>query len=583
MPAFPVFDGIAANSTELVTSCLIAAQLIALLVCYWKTLRPLGSQRKLIVAQRASAFARPIPEERASKKWPEELLEAWARLHPADGTREVSEPLTAFESQRMLPVGYNARLDMAAPGLFTGLGIFGTFVGLFLAFGSIDPAQSANSIQPLIAGMRVAFINSLVGVGLALCWTFWSRDRRHAFDAACKRLAREVATIIGRHSAGDQVLAAFRGLQTSIATDMSTMINEIRVLGGATSRSSADLLDKLAPTIERSFQALLDTPFERLDAAVASFATCVEDASQMQREVAAHLATSVSYLSQTKSELAATLEIATSNVQAFKSDLGQWAEQARTAADIVTQSKSAAESLTATANTIRSVGERHGQLASALGGTVTELRSLGGTITATASQFQGASDRLEGAASRIETLSTRAAEEAAASAQVELQRAVRRMADALQQFGAETAAKYEESTRNVVNTVDNKMSDLTDRLSAELTTLTARLPEAMEQLTDATREVLKQVRYAVRGLDEAVRELDTVTKQSLDAQLRRYDEALAVAVDRFSGTLSMWDGKVSDLAAVSLTIRTTLEHGKLKAIEAQLPIPAVAQNVSATS
>jgi chromosome segregation ATPase len=474
---------------------------------------------------------------------------------------QVIEASEAFSPELLLPVDYNVRLDAAAPGLFTGLGIFGTFAGLLLAFGNIDPTQSASSIQPLIGGMHVAFINSLVGVSLALIWSYFSRNSRHAFDVACRRLARAAEAEYGRRTGGDQVLAAFGTLQESLFVGLGALADEIGVLRGATLSSSAELLDKLAPTLEKTFQALIETPFERLDAAAAAYAATINEAAEVQRQITSNLAVSVGYLGETKSQLAASLETVTAHVQHFRSSLDQCEVQARAATEIVSQAKSAAESLTTTTNTIRSVGERHGQLASALGGAVTELRATGGALNGVAGQFQVASERLEGAAGHIEALSMRAAEEAAEAARGELQRAVEEMSKALRQFGADTAASYEASTAKVVNAVDARMSDLTDRLSAELTTLAARLPETMEQMTDATRDVRTQVRNAVRSLEESVRHLDSRTRQSLNAQLVDYDTALAEAVGRFSGTLATWDGKLRDLETIAKAIQDGLDHG----------------------
>ena len=575
-----ILPGLAINP---VIALIVVFQLAMFVLFLWKTLWPLRAQRKAIEIQIAAGSGkRPQSDERRARDWPPELLDAWRRTHPEGADREVTEASEAFDPERLLPAKYNGRLDLAAPGMFTGFGILGTFFGLIQAFGKIDPTQSASSIQPLIGGMNVAFQNSLVGVFLALLWTYSSRNQRHAFEVACRRLVRILEASQGRRTPGDQVLAALGALQSSMTSSTAMLADEARALQGATSRSSNELLDRLVPTLEQSFRSLVDMPFERLDASVAAYSVAVSDAARMQTEVVHSLSAAVALLSETKVELANTLEVVGAHITQFDQALGRWAAQADSATEIVAQTRSAAESLTGTANTIRSVGERHGQLASALGGAVTELRATGGAINNASANFDAASTRLETAAGRIESLSTSAAEDTARVARDELQRAIGEMAGALQRFGIDTAASFEASTGRVIGAVDTRMSDLTDRLSAELTTLSARLPEAMEQLADATREVRMHVKSAVRSLDEAVRQLDAGTRQSLQAQLTEYDKALASAVERFSGTLSMWDGKVSDLASASADMRAAIEHGKTQindnatSLSLTPPIPSVA-------
>jgi len=63
------------------------------------------------------------------------------------------------------------------PGVFTTLGIFGTFVGLLQGvlnlssrFGSSDPEQMKEGIVGLMQGMGTAFLTSIVGIVLALIW-----------------------------------------------------------------------------------------------------------------------------------------------------------------------------------------------------------------------------------------------------------------------------------------------------------------------------------------------------------------------------------------------------------------------------
>lgn len=65
------------------------------------------------------------------------------------------------------------------PDILTSLGILGTFVGLVMGLREFDPsgyAQMADSITPLINGIKVAFITSIYGISLSLAFSFHLRS-----------------------------------------------------------------------------------------------------------------------------------------------------------------------------------------------------------------------------------------------------------------------------------------------------------------------------------------------------------------------------------------------------------------------
>ena len=54
------------------------------------------------------------------------------------------------------------------PSVFTTLGIFGTFVGIYYGLQKFDVANIDNSIPTLLEGMKGAFLTSIFGIGLSL-------------------------------------------------------------------------------------------------------------------------------------------------------------------------------------------------------------------------------------------------------------------------------------------------------------------------------------------------------------------------------------------------------------------------------
>ena len=70
------------------------------------------------------------------------------------------------------------RLLEMVPDILTSLGILGTFIGLVLGLRSFNGSSyegMANSIDPLINGIKVAFVTSIYGISLSLAFSFWLR------------------------------------------------------------------------------------------------------------------------------------------------------------------------------------------------------------------------------------------------------------------------------------------------------------------------------------------------------------------------------------------------------------------------
>lgn len=585
----PMFSSLAGDTTRIATYSLIAFQLLVAYVCWRATMRPLARQRNAI--RRILGTPGSETPVEIGPEAPFELQDAWRRVTPDGDHREVMEVADAFDPDELLPSAYNGRLDSAAPGLFTGLGIAGTFLGLIYAFSRIDPARAESSIQPLIHGMQIAFDNSLAGVVLALVWTVMSRHMRHSFDVVSRDLGRAIEIQIGRRTPGDQVLAAFSSLQQALSGSLATlqgtfagnltglqesMSHSLQALQSTTTENSAalqntlgglqsttidssrELLEKLVPALEQTFKSLVDMPFDRLEGAVSAYGKSVQEAAEKQSEVVSSLFVAGSLLADNKKELGNALAATAAHVKEFDRALLTMKDQTAASTSIVAQARTAAESLATTAKTIIMVGEQHGALAGALGGAVIEMRQTSGSLASAAGQFDTAASRLENSAGRIEGLSVEAAESSAHAARAELQLAIADIATALRQFGIESAASFELSSGRVIASVNAGLSEMTDKLAPSLNALSVGLPDAMSRLAGATREAPAEIVRAVRALDDAVRQLDAGTRQSLAAQLAQYDKALAEAVDRFSGTLTMWDGKIADLASVSNELRAAM-------------------------
>ena len=75
-------------------------------------------------------------------------------------------------------VGHTPLAEML-PGLFTSLGILGTFIGLMNGLGGLDVSDAAKtmeSIPQMIGGMTFAFTTSIVGVACSIVFNIFNRS-----------------------------------------------------------------------------------------------------------------------------------------------------------------------------------------------------------------------------------------------------------------------------------------------------------------------------------------------------------------------------------------------------------------------
>ncbi|MEK8027157.1 MotA/TolQ/ExbB proton channel family protein [Pseudaquabacterium rugosum] len=73
-------------------------------------------------------------------------------------------------ARRCLIDGRAASFVDYAPSLMTSLGLFGTFLGIFVGLLQFDPAQIDGSITLLLGGLKTAFVTSIIGMFFAIAF-----------------------------------------------------------------------------------------------------------------------------------------------------------------------------------------------------------------------------------------------------------------------------------------------------------------------------------------------------------------------------------------------------------------------------
>ena len=142
------------------------------------------------------------------------------------------------------------------PGVMTGLGILGTFVGLSLGlqnFNTGTTAQITGSIEPLMNGIKVAFHTSIYGMVFSLVFNYVYKRRLDDAENAVR-----------------DFLSAYRKyVMPDTATDGFNRLMELQ-------RQQTDAIlgisDTLANQLAKGLKELLEPQFEHFDHTIESFA-----------------------------------------------------------------------------------------------------------------------------------------------------------------------------------------------------------------------------------------------------------------------------------------------------------------------
>ncbi len=104
------------------------------------------------------------------------LMRCWGSYKQSvrHNAKHLSDPAPFFSFEQVILGPTSRRMAEVLPGVFTGLGILGTFGGLVLGLGGLsveDATAIKGSIDILLKGMSTAFWTSIVGLVLSLLWS----------------------------------------------------------------------------------------------------------------------------------------------------------------------------------------------------------------------------------------------------------------------------------------------------------------------------------------------------------------------------------------------------------------------------
>lgn len=134
------------------------------------------------------------------------------------------------------------RFLLAMPGILTGIGVLGTFVGLQIGIGGLelDSSQIANldkSIAPIIKGCSTAFATSVWGVVCSLLFTIIEKFLEWAALTRIRQLQSRLDALIPRYTPEESMIelqraaaeteGILKGLAVAIGDEMQKAMNRL--------------------------------------------------------------------------------------------------------------------------------------------------------------------------------------------------------------------------------------------------------------------------------------------------------------------------------------------------------------------
>ena len=174
-----------------------------------------------------------------------------------------------FFSVQTLTQGLNMSFWQAYGGIFTGLGILGTFAGLTFGLYGVDMTSGdigtlKNSIAELLSGVKTAFITSLVGIAGGLVYSLAHHRLLVRLGENVQRLTNNLDEIYPRRNVEDWLAEKFLEAKHQTATLQSIDIE---------AKDQSVALKNIGEQVRAAIHNALD---EKLDDYVKAICTAIE-------------------------------------------------------------------------------------------------------------------------------------------------------------------------------------------------------------------------------------------------------------------------------------------------------------------
>lgn len=527
----------------------------------WRRARAFGKATERIVEHAGSSFPNaPFP---ARHNWLNELWSDYRSAY-AETSVEVGEqvlspvsPNEHFSPDKVLR-GYNRKVPLVLAGVFLGLGILGTFVGLVQGLEEVNTAgseQLLSSVTGLLSGMSTAFWTSIGGISLSILWLLGDRFFFHRLQSRVQAFIRqaerhwpatspdravfEALSIQAEQKAilqnlGTDMAQAFeeainKGLTKELSPALASIDETLDEVASRVTSEQAEVLDEMAAAFQERLMGSVQDQFDELS-------TVIREATEWQQRVSDDVATvfeQVTELSEKNTEL---LETSAEAADKFLASIDGLSE--------------AHESMGAVAENLEAVAGQTARLSE-------EFRSQGEVFAEANEEIRSDLARqLDLVQEQVESL---------AGFWREMHGDLDELAESLSDNLTEFSAMTEEKLGEVFNRFDSEMAtvvehlggtlaemrEVTEELGPALQRIERSLDETLEPLADSKEEVGELAR-SIRSLDDLPRHLESASREMETAreallQLHGGIESLNGRLEDGNGTAQTEDAPERDV------------------------------------
>lgn len=254
--------------------------------------------RELTPGARRSAASEVFRNSTFSHHWNEFHETLHDQFTDAEGERVILRSRSTapasyfFSAQSVVDTPLRTEYFRHLPGILTGLGIIGTFLGLMLGLYSFDPGapeRVQQSVGGLIQDVLYAFIGSLAAIVCAMVVTHLEKKWLRICYERLEKLTEAIDHLFDA-GVGEEYLAELvrtnqessvqtRMLKDSLVTDLREMLQNLvetqvreslklaETLSGSYKESGAQMATQISESIEASFRAPLDKIAQTVSAA----------------------------------------------------------------------------------------------------------------------------------------------------------------------------------------------------------------------------------------------------------------------------------------------------------------------------
>ncbi len=454
--------------------------------------------------------------------------------------------------------GRGQAIPAALAGVFVGLGLLGTFVGISVGLSQIDlttndPSRLMTGVSGLMEGMSAAFDTSIVGMFFSLLWLLGFRWVRHSLEVHLAAFCEAVEVVVPYEDPQRTLFRMADSVERS-ASSLQTLGGDItEALEGAMERSVTPALAGMAEAVNELSEGLSDQQFEGVERMVDSFRASL---SETLNEDLGRLGEGLRSASEQQEQTVERMTLFFERLEAVSES--QTALLSRTV-EVSETFSSGLESLTKAQQSIQATGETSDQMMRDAAVLMEEARSQ-------SEVFREASAALEETlASRIDSANRHVQEVATFWEDFEnkVERMTTELSGSLTELTTFTAQKIGE----VFETFDGEMAKITEHLAgtlSELRTATESLPAASDQIAQAMERLPSTLERAadefekVAGMAQGAAERTRDDLEKLSDRLERVADAASEKVVPLHESLPAMSRDAQQLAEAFSTTGTQI-------------------------